>query len=191
MTKASKPFDPATVKVPIWGLQDCDTPKSFAAFNIYRELGKDRKIDDVAKKVGTGWRSIYKWAQLCGWSERVRAYDEHLNSIQMAEAEQAFRMRVKEEARKSQELIFKAKRIVEHDLDVLVRRAEQNINTDSTVLDRGTLNKLFDKVIVLERLTTGASTETVDVKSNGPRVVKHIIVDQSTKVDKNGDPTDD
>jgi hypothetical protein len=177
-----KGFDPATVKAPIWGIQACDTSKSFDAFSIYRDLGKDRTLDKVAVKIGQGGGTVVKWYYAHGWKERVLAYDSYLDQIHLAEAEAAFRMRVKEEAQRTQELIFKAKRLVEHDVDVLVRRAEfqaaQGGDVDNaTVLDRGNMVKLLDKVTVLERLTTGASTEnlTVDDKSK-PRTIKHIFV---------------
>ena len=177
-----KTFDPATVKAPIWGLQDCDTPKSFNAFGIYLALGKDRTIEATAKQLGQGFSSVRKWYDAYGWKVRAAAYEEHMTNIRMAEAEAAFRMRVKEEATRTQELIFSAKRLVEHDVRVLLRRAEfqeaQGLDVDnSMVLDRGNMVKLLDKVTILERLTTGASTENLTVNDKSkPRTIKHIFV---------------
>jgi hypothetical protein len=183
-------FDPATVKAPIWGPQSCDTPKSFEAFIIYRDLGINRKVRLVAEKLDISPRGVDKWYALYGWKERADAYDKYLDQVRLIEAEDAFKMRVKEEAKRTVELIFNAKRIVEHDVGVLMRRANRQLEEagedgdDATVLDRATAVKLMDRVVILERLTTGSSTESIDVKDKGPRTIKHVLIGGDDKPSK-------
>lgn len=172
-------FDPSTAKAPVWELQDCDTPKSFDAFCRYRNLGKTRTLTQAAALAGAGGRTVVKWYNAHGWKDRVLAYDAYMQDVRALEIESAYKMQVKEEAKKTVDLIFKAKRIVEHDLSVLLARAEAQQEGDrEMVLDRATAVKLLDRVTILERLTTGASTEnlSMDDKSK-PRTIKHIIVD--------------
>jgi hypothetical protein len=115
----------------------------------------------------------------------------------LAEAEEAFKMRVKEEAKRTVELIFNAKRIVEHDVGVMMRRANRQLEQagedgdDATVLDRATAVKLMDRVVILERLTTGSSTEAIDVKDRGPRTIKHVLIDGNAKPAKANEAEDE
>jgi len=172
-------FDPTTAKTPVWEQQECDTSKSFAIFCCYRGMGPSRTLEKVATQMKAHGGTVLKWYGTHGWKARVAAYDEHMQTITQSEIELAYRMKVKEEAKKTVDLIFKAKRIVEHDLSVLLERAEaQQGENREMVLDRATAVKLLDRVTILERLTTGASTEnlSMDDKSK-PRTIKHIIVD--------------
>lgn len=65
---------------PLWGVQDCDTSKSFEALTIYLQLGSDRSLAKVQKAMGkkAGYiRQLENWSSDHGWSERARAYDAY------------------------------------------------------------------------------------------------------------------
>ena len=92
-----------------WERQPEDTPKSWAAFCIYRDLGADRSIDkayriSVLRKSpestpGEANKRWKIWSSECNWVARTAAYDEHIDVLNRAEFEKE-RLKVREERRK-------------------------------------------------------------------------------------------
>lgn len=87
-----------------WEIQEEETPKAFAAFCAYRDMGHQRSIGGASGKASAprAWR---EWSVRHRWVERVAAYDEHLASVAVAVAEDcvksqaaAYRARVLREA---------------------------------------------------------------------------------------------
>ena len=79
--RKAKAFDMLHSNKPIYGLQDCDTPTSFKAFQKYLELGMERSLDGVVKaleKPDNYISTIGNWAAPSwgAWLVRARAYDE-------------------------------------------------------------------------------------------------------------------
>lgn len=82
----------------LWERQPEDTPKSWAAFCIYRDLGEERSIlkahqIDVSKKypdrtfpkeASKRWRD---WSSNFSWVRRAAAYDSHLDDLSRAKYE--------------------------------------------------------------------------------------------------------
>lgn len=64
-------------KTHIWTKQKTDTPKSFEAFCIYRDMGSNRSLRKVTQKLNKSLTLIFRWNDTHNWQERVNAYDEH------------------------------------------------------------------------------------------------------------------
>ena len=60
----------------VWERQKTDTPKSFEAFIIYRDMGKTRTLAKVAKELGKSAKLIERWSRNHGWVKRVAEYDK-------------------------------------------------------------------------------------------------------------------
>lgn len=94
----------------LWERQPEDTPKSWAAFCVYRDLGADRSITkayqiDVSRKypdrtrpeeANKRWKI---WASGFNWVARTAAYDAHLDALDRAQFEKD-RLKAREERRK-------------------------------------------------------------------------------------------
>lgn len=93
-----------------WDIQEGETPKSFAAFCVYRDMGKGRSLDSAWRLQGggrTGTAPSYytEWSAKYAWVGRATAYDAHLSSIAVGSAEDGikqdrieYRNKVKREA---------------------------------------------------------------------------------------------
>jgi hypothetical protein len=117
---------------------------------------------------------------------RVDAYDNHLSAIKQDMVKQALVVKFSAEAEATAETICKAKKIVMHDLDVLVKRAEDPEMSDELLLNHKTMVQLMDRVVMLERIITGQSTSKSTVESRvdrTERTVKHVIVDDNRRRD--------
>lgn len=69
-----------------WEQQPNESAKAFEAFAIYRDMGADRSIRAVARRLGKSKTQIEKWSRAHDWVERVRAYDRNLDREARAEA---------------------------------------------------------------------------------------------------------
>lgn len=59
-----------------------ESAKAFAAFRAYLELGPERSVALVSKKVGKGACFLQRWAKKFDWEQRARAFEQHFNEIQ-------------------------------------------------------------------------------------------------------------
>ena len=179
-------FDATRITGALWERQPCDTPKSWAAFQIYRDAGPDRSTFNIAEKVGVKPKLLLRWSGRYAWVLRTDAYDNHLSMIKQDMVQKALAVRFQAEAEATAKVIADAKKIVMHDLEVLVRRAEDPEMKDELLLNHKTTVALMDRVVMLERIITGQSTSKSMVESKSEkteRTVKHVIVDDNRRRD--------
>jgi len=91
-----------------WDRQDSDTPKSFAAFELYlAQEPKTRSLRHVAATCGKSETLIGRWSKAHKWPERVLAFDAHVASEDARRlAEQ--RVKEREEMRERNRVIGRA-----------------------------------------------------------------------------------
>lgn len=58
----------------------CESAKAYAAFRIYRELGRRRSIRATASKAGLYPSQIERWASKHFWRHRAALYDQHIRN---------------------------------------------------------------------------------------------------------------
>lgn len=61
-----------------WERQKGESEKAFEAFKIYRDMGEERTISAVGKRLEKSRNLIDRWKERWNWKERVRAYDNEL-----------------------------------------------------------------------------------------------------------------
>ena len=69
-----------------WERQKGESDKAYEAFVTYRDMGTDRSIRAVARKLGKSRTQSGKWSSGWEWTERVRAYDNELEKEARAQA---------------------------------------------------------------------------------------------------------
>jgi hypothetical protein len=72
-----------------------ESPKAFAAFTIYRDLGESRSLDAAwrahrKRKRGSAPGHWNKWSSRYAWPDRAARYDEHLNDLVRQAREKRF-----------------------------------------------------------------------------------------------------
>lgn len=63
-----------------WERQKGESDKAYEAFVTYRDMGADRSIRAVAQKLDKSRTQIGKWSSAWDWTERVRIYDNELET---------------------------------------------------------------------------------------------------------------
>ncbi len=71
-----------TKQAHIWERNETDTDKSYSAFCVYRDMGRDRSIREVGRKLGKSRAQIERWSAKHNWVKRVSAYDDYLEAQQ-------------------------------------------------------------------------------------------------------------
>lgn len=61
-----------------WERQKGESEKAYEAFAIYRDLGEERTVSAVVKKLEKSRTLIDRWKKNYQWEERVRLYDNWL-----------------------------------------------------------------------------------------------------------------
>jgi hypothetical protein len=86
-----------------WERQEGEGDKPFRAFTIYRDMGAERSLRKVAQTIGHNQKvTCEHWSRKFGWVDRVRKYEDHLDSLKR-KAEEGERMEMaKRHARQMQ-----------------------------------------------------------------------------------------
>ena len=66
-----------------WDRQPGETSKAYRAFALYRDKQADRTFESVARELRCSGANIRRWAKQWDWTGRVRAYDIHVDRIQL------------------------------------------------------------------------------------------------------------
>lgn len=69
-----------------WERQKGESEKAYEAFVTYRDMGKERTISAVVKRLEKSRSLIDRWKERWNWQERVRAYDNELEKEARAKA---------------------------------------------------------------------------------------------------------
>jgi hypothetical protein len=99
MKPAKKKQNPPPFKPEPWDKQEGETPKSYAAFCEYRNMGPSRslrktaeKYYDISGKTAVNLRYIEQWSSKFKWVSRVDVWDAEQDRIERTEQELAVRL---------------------------------------------------------------------------------------------------
>ena len=65
----------------LWERIEGDTPKSYQAFCIYRDMGHKRALRKVAHELDKSLTLIARWNDTHNWQERVQAWDDYQDGL--------------------------------------------------------------------------------------------------------------
>lgn len=72
-----------------WEPRSTESMPAYAAFAEYRDLGPERSLDQVGKRLGKSQALMERWSSLNSWVSRAKEFDSHLDSIRVAAREQS------------------------------------------------------------------------------------------------------
>ncbi len=138
-----------------YGRMDTDTPKSYAAFVVYRDQGSDRSCAKVGEVLGKTTTMIENWCSQHNWVARVAMWDKEIEgraTKQELMDQQAARIRHMRMLRKQQE--FAEGQIEKH--------AELADQTDTPTIEADKAAKIGVEAMKGERLILGDPTERTE-----------------------------
>jgi hypothetical protein len=155
-----------------WDRVEGETPRAYAAFCVYRDLGPGRQLCEATRIHYSGKKcqsQVKAWCRDNRWHERVRAYDTHMQRIrEEAAAEAAAAEAAKLEAERVQ---AKHERITAGRL--AVQRVREALEaTAATEIPKGVLPQLLKAGADLDRLEDGEATEMI--RHAGANIVVYL-----------------
>jgi hypothetical protein len=149
-----------------WDRQPTDTDEQFLWFVAYRDAIPPRALGRIRAPGGTvrpPLQVLLEWANAGHWTDRVAAWDQHLDTLRQRERESAAgaagrQVAEEQEAALTQDLLDLAHR----ELDKLLMTS---ISTPAETLRPGEVNRMIENVVKLRRLQRGESTE--QIKTDG------------------------
>jgi len=144
---------PAAGSAAPWDRHKGESGKAHAAFLIFRDLGPDRTLRDVARQRGCHISLVRRWSAKWEWTSRVRAWDEGVNR----EAEASLRQQRKAAVERRIQDIERLEKLCRAFLNGLVRRDESGqLQLDARVKPRDALD-FYRLALDIERALPAAS----------------------------------
>ena len=149
---AKKTTETTTTPKP-WERQERETPKSFAAFCVYRDMGpQERTLPKTAKAVGKSLSMMDTWSQKYGWVDRAAAWDDEQDRLkreadQKAQIEAIKKMR-KRHTEVAVKMIDKAEAAIDEILAGEIKPAD--------------IPRSVDIATKLERISRGDAGEVIE-----------------------------
>lgn len=171
--RSKKPLRPPPPEHP-WDRQPDETPPAYEAFRTYLELGPDRTLEEVARKLAKSIPLIKRWSARNTWVARTDAFDAEVYkradeaTLDKASGDVAERAkRHADIARIHQEaLALPAKELLER-LQAnpqLLRR----LDLDELLKVQAAAARALPRAVAVERLVTGQSTSNSGGHDGGP-----------------------
>ncbi len=105
--REGQPVDDQGVVDP-WERQGRESPQSFQAFAVYRDLGPARSVTKVARELDKSRALVGRWSRQFAWVVRATAYDREQDRLFLAEQAQARREIARRHAKLAQAVQSKA-----------------------------------------------------------------------------------
>ncbi len=84
--------------------QPKESAKAFAAFSVYLNMGAERSLEAVGRKLGKSGGLVQRWSSRWRWAERVDAHAAHLATVEREAVEVAARGKAAEWAKRQDEV---------------------------------------------------------------------------------------
>lgn len=160
-----------------WEIQPGETAGAYEAFCIYRDLGRDRKVSEVAKRLNKSAVTMNRLSQKYGWVERCRAWTAELDrkkrEAYVRETEEMIKRHCNESKLFQTVLILPVKALLKKMEKEGEKAKSFNNASVSTLYDKALkAAQVFSNIIGIERISRGESTEFVkqDVTSGGKEI---------------------
>lgn len=147
-------------KCKLWERQDGESEKAFEAFVIYRDMGLERTVSAVVKRLEKSRNLLDRWKDRWDWETRAAAYDNYLDR----EAQKAA---IREYKKMNQRHIETAKLLQSKALESL-KSMEQGSLSPKDILAFLTKAVELERVVVKEQVTSNEDFEKVKNHANNP-----------------------
>lgn len=136
-----------------WEMQPTDTVKSFEAFQVYRDMGKNRSIPKVAVELSKSQAIIKRWSAKHNWVERVAAWEEEQDRLIRIELTKDIGAMRKRHADIASAMLIKAARALNRIPDDEIKATD--------------ITRMVDVATKLERISKGDVGDVIEERDGG------------------------
>ena len=154
-----------------WERQDGETPKQFEAFVVYRDLGEERSLSQVAQKLNKSKQLLGRWSSANNWVERCAEWDREQDRIARQEQIKSIK-----EMRKRHANIATA---------MLVKSAQALKKIPLEEIKPNDISRMVEVGSKLERLSRGDTSEVIEERQgDAVNAVQIYVPDNNRGRDK-------
>ncbi len=146
-----------------------ESAKAFEAFSIYLNLGAERSVAAVGRKLGKSEGLMERWASRFDWTGRVRAYEEHLALVEREATEALVRVKAAGWLKRQQELL-EVEWAIHEECIAGAREALKRFYDRGKGATLGDIARMFAEASRIGRLACGMPTDRTEVtgEDGGP-----------------------
>ena len=150
--------------------QPKESPKAFAAFSVYLNLGPERSLEAVRVKCGKSSRLIQRWSSRWKWTERVRAYADRLGVVEREVTEALARGKGAEWLKRQQTLRESEWELHEKCIAAAKRGLAAFMEREKVYANLADIARMLEVASKLGRLASGMATDKTEVtgEDGGP-----------------------
>ena len=139
----------------IFEQQPRESAKAFAAFSLYLNLGPERSMAEVAKKLGKSGGLIERWSRKFDWSSRVQAHAGHLAIVEREAMEAVARSKAAEWSQREQRLRETEWAMHERAIAAAKRGLDAYMEREKVYANLADIARMLEIASKLGRLATG------------------------------------
>ena len=147
----------------IFEQQTNESAKAFEAFSLYLNMGAERSLAAVGRKLGKSEGLIERWSSRFSWPERVLAHASHLAIAEREATEALARLKAAEWGKRQQELREKEWALHEKCIAAAERGLAAYMEREKVYANLADIARMLEVASKLGRLATGMATDKADV----------------------------
>lgn len=133
-----------------WERQENESDVAFEAFKTYRDMGAERSLASVGKKLGKSQTLMERWSSNHSWVDRARSWDDEQDRILRNEQIKDIKRMRQRHADLAVEMLAKA-------LEGLKRLDPEELNAVS-------IGRLVEVASKLEQKSRGDTTDAIEMR---------------------------
>ncbi|MBA4148493.1 MAG: hypothetical protein H0X66_10305 [Verrucomicrobia bacterium] len=150
--------------------QPKESAKAFEAFSVYLNLGAERSLSAVGRKLGKSVGLMERWSSRYGWPERVQAHGAHLAIVEREATEALARGKAAEWLTRQQCLREREWALHEKCMAAAERALGVFMEREKVFATLGDIARIVEVASKMGRLASGMATEKTEVtgEDGGP-----------------------
>jgi hypothetical protein len=161
--------------------QPKESAKAFAAFRAYLDMGPQRGLRELARKLDKSVTLLGNWSAKYDWTSRVQAYAAHMAAIEQAAAERAVALYGADRA-KRREVEREGEWAMRTELMEAGREVLKKFRDGARGATLGDVARAFDIAVKLGRLSAGMKVDESEDESGSTDV--NVLVAIELALDK-------
>ena len=137
--------------------------KAFAAFSLYLNMGPERSLEGVGRKLGKSARLMQRWSSRWKWAERVDAHAAHLATVEREAVEVVARTKAAEWAKRQDEVRQGEWVMHEKCIGAAKKAFDAFMAREKVYANLADIARMLEVASKLGRLASGLATDKTEV----------------------------
>jgi len=143
--------------------QPKESAKAFAAFSVYLNMGPERSLAAVGRKLGKSVGLVERWSQRFDWPGRVDAHTAYLGTVEREAVEVVARGKAAEWAKRQQELREQEWEMHGKCIEAARRALGAFMTREKIYANLADISRMLEVASKLGRLASGLATDKTEV----------------------------